>query len=284
MFLRCISILSLGLLGACGGTSISTAPLSGSGFAAAESNINLGSTFTLPATPRLVGDDEGLAIATQDIEIAISQESGRLDATIAGVTYTLISAGNGSYRLDENDQSNILTRLYVPFRTAEIVELYQRDGTQVNTSTLVFGYDSHPSDVSARRGTATMEGRTVMSARTGNSTGFGDGPVVLNVDFDTATLTGLVEISDSGYAGTPLRFPDVTFAMEASDISENSFAGAVSVAEGDLFGAFSQAQYAGRFYGKGAEAAGGTLVGRVDVEALDQPLFIEGAFLALETP
>lgn len=284
MFLRVVPIVCLTTLAACGGASTSNVvPLSDAGFAAPDRIIATGDSFKLTDTPRVIGDDGTLSLASQDLILNILEgDTPSVEAIIDGQTYILPFVGDGTYELIAPDTFVQAFRQGTPLGHAEMIEIFAVIGDDLNTSQVVIGFDTDPAEVASRRGTASMTGEVVLTARNGFDDGFGTGSVVLDVDFADRLISGEVNVTNEDSFGSDFAIPDATFAMDQTRITGNGFAGTIRLTSGDLGGTLSEATYQGRFFGADAQTAGGEFVGVLNVPDLDQPTFINGAFLATE--
>ena len=269
---------ALGLLGvaACGGSSSGGAgssgptvdPVSPAGFATASSAVTGGDTFQLQDAYRLLGDDEGnIVIDQQDVSYSISPDASTVTLVVEGETYVL-DAGFTGYEFSDGSTFITATRIFAPTPEAEIVDVFAVVDNELNDSSFVIGFDTAPAAVSARTGTAEMNGEAFLTAREGFELTAVDGTVTLNVDFDDNSIGG------------DINFFDGSLELERTAIVDNGFTGDVSVASGDIEGTLSNGIYDGRFFGSDASAAGGQIV--CQLSSGGETAFIEGAFLAVE--
>lgn len=282
--------LAIGIitLSACGGSGPSyngpaVMPVSAAGFATADSVVGRGAEFNVPNAVRFAGNSsESLTIETQPLNFTIAEDGSNVTATIDGVTYVVPPSG-GKYVYENGDDTIAINRVNYDLAEAEIVDVFSFINGTLNSSLLVIGYDTNPIQVAAASGTATMNGEVSITARQGFALVNGaDGPVVLNVDFDQNTISGEFDLSDDNFGENSLEILDSSYALEESSIVGNGFAGGISLTSGDIGGDLSNANYAGRFFGKDAISAGGHISAEVATEDSDLLILITGAFIATQ--
>lgn len=278
-------LATLGLLGvaACGGSSSSgptVVPVSATGFATANSAVTGGDSFEVDLAIRTLEAGDGTyVIDRQDISYSISADAQQVTLTIAGEDYITTFNGN-TYVYNEN--GNFVSAQIIDGRVPEavLVEVFALIDEQLNSSLLVIGDDTNPTEIAALSGTATMNGTIFIDARNESGDGFASGPLELNVDFNANSVSGDFSLEDDGFSAAEFTIPSSSFSLNATEIVGNGFEGSISQTSGDLEGTLSDAVYSGRFFGQNAPTAGGQ-IGAVVTADDDSTTVITGGFIAV---
>ena len=282
MIYRSISFVSLMTLAACGGSSSTgptVVPVSASGFATAESLVGRGDVFEVDQALRTLEIEDGVyVIDRQDIGFEIADDGSEVRVTIAGETYVTVPRGS-DYAYEDDNDFIFIQRIDTRVDEAEIVEVFALLDDNLNSSLIVIGDDTNPTEVAALNGGASFEGSIYVDGRNELGDGFASGAIELDVNFDSNTVAGGFNLEDSGSSSAEFIIPTSAYDLDRTEITANGFEGTISLTEGDIEGSISNATYSGRFFGQNAPTAAGQ-IGAV-VTAEDQSTtVITGAFIA----
>ena len=284
MFYRTISLTSLITLAACGGSSSSgptIVPVSASGFATAGAAVTTGDSFAVQNAFRAVQSDDGtFVLDSQDVDYSISTDGTEVAVTVAGVDYVTTFI-NGRYQFIDGDDFVTIFRVDAQVAEAELVEVLSFIDGNTNSSLVVIGEDTNPSEVASLTGSASLTGEIFVDARNQNGAGFASGPIELNVDFSDSSVSGEFSLTDNGFSVANFAIPTSSFDLDQTDIVGNGFAGSITQTSGDFEGTLSSAAYNGRFFGQDAPTAGGQ-IGAVVTDGDENVTVITGGFVVTE--
>ncbi len=239
--------------------------------------IQGGSSFATQDAKRFVIVNGTASLKDQTFEMSISDDGQTVYVTQNHKTFTLVNDGTGRYRGD----NALYFRQIVGSDVVETIFFSETTSGYYNGGHVVIGYQTDPAQVAARTGSASYSGQTFLTARTFALDGFADGNVFLTANFDTGSITGLMNITDSGDANADFVVPTTIVTINpsaVSNISGNGFdadlAFTVTPAPGDTV-TVDQSGLTGNFYGVNAIGIGATYwaTGTYNGDAL----FIEGA-------
>ena len=147
----------------------------------------------------------------------------------------------------------------------------------IESSFIVYGFDTDPTTISAETGTARYDGAIRVSGYQDGIARGASGNMSMTANFTDDTVSGSFNLgSMSGLTGAE------SYEMESTAITGNGFSGNISVVGSLQPGQTLQdAEYQGNFYGSDAEAVGGTIDMTIQ-DGAESPIFIQGGFVADE--
>lgn len=294
MLLRTLTALSLLALAACGGSGGPTIqPVASSGFASASDVIGRGDVFVVRnanfATSDVTDGNlvENQRLTTSDISMSIAEDGSSVTLVVEGETYTLLPNPTSlDYSTADGTPSGYLLRIFRPTTHVETIFFAADRDDRLRSGFFIAGFDTDPSVVAAQTGRATLNGEIDVLVKFNGRTGFGRGPGEIIVSFDADTLSGSFDL-ESASTPTQLRFPTSTLTLEQTRITGNGFAGSIDLdlleGPGNVPGlTFVNGAYEGRIYGSDAQSAAGTVTGNLTLDGFDEPVLLQGAFIATE--
>ena len=170
------------------------------------------------------------------------------------------------------------------FRFAEKSDASKWSAGYENVGSFVVGFATDPTELAARRGTASYSGTAFAEIFIGPDRDIGDGHFTLTADFDAASVAGDIALSDYD-SGDGNLFPDIALTLNengASNLTDGGFSGSSSDMSTALTHATSRLTqisdqgFEGHFYGPDGVAIGGTfwIEGTVDTD----PMVLQGGF------
>ena len=244
-------------LGACGKSS---GPIVAPQFAQPGDIVGPGSSFATQDVKRFVLVNGTNSLKDQTVNVRISNDGRTVYIEQNHKSFVLVDDGTGTFRGDnaiflaEVTGSSVVKTMY----------FLETTPGYLNSGSFVVGYKTDPIEVTRQPGTATYAGYAILNADTPTLFGFGKGPVTLDADFDSGTVTGTMQISDVGATGTTMTIPDTTVTINPGNvpnISGNQFdsnlAFTLTPALGDTASVI-QSGMEGAFYGVNAVGIGAT--------------------------
>ena len=280
-------------LAACSSSGTDVAPIAASGFANENTDFQAAYNFTISEPMRLLGDGEDLRLERIDgFSIEGTPGVGPIMLTIDGETYELERDPDRTWYRDltVGDMRYVFTDTIVGYEYAfggslfVLTTIEEEGGTDfiLNSGAFVSGYDTDPATVNVQTGTARFEGDISAALRNGYDDAFGRGDVIMNVDFNRAEISGLLQIEDNESENADFDFEPIVLILDRTSISGNGFTGTVSEGFADLDGELSNAGYEGRFFGPEAENVGGQFYGEIVPDNDRRSTFLEGNFVAAQ--
>lgn len=246
-------------------------------------------TLSLPGVPRFLREGpDNTRIENQDLTlIPATDDFESFEIILAsGESYTVsLMDGSASDYVNMNDDQAIFLSIFDFNDTAFLANVFvsvrgEDDLAQLNDGWIVFGQDTQPREVGARRGTAAYRGSAEATLRRdGFIDAFGFGDATLTADFDGGTVSGLITLRDAQQTGVGFAFSPVTVTLTEGVIDENGFAGDIDVTSSSFTSDVADGGYQGRFYGVDAAGVGGNFQGQLTSTVSVQPTFLIGAFI-----
>lgn len=236
-----------------------------------------GSSFATQDVKRFVLVNGTVSLKDQTIEISISNDAQTVFVTQNHKDYVLVYDGIDTYR----SANAMLYREVIGAGVVETIFFSENTSGYYNGGSVVIGYQTNPTQVADRSGSATYNGYTYLTARTPTLGGFAEGAVTLNANFNTGKVTGTMNIIDSAVSSADFVVPNALVAINpgnTQNINGNRFNTNMNItltpAPGDTI-SVDQAGLTGGFYGVDAAAVGATYWGTGSYNG--EALFIEGA-------
>ncbi len=268
--------------GSNGGANVT--PVASSGFATSGSTFNSNVTFTptnASYTVRERGGASSVSVEPANLELVFSQNGDRLSIRVDRFNYEMDE--NGPLAYSEISAGPTTEQLIIESvsgngdaKLARMTSIEEFFGDDVY---FVYGFDTNPTTVTALSGTAMYTGDVFAVANQVDNTQRAGGSITLNVDFNDNEVSGQLNLNAfSGLTGSSV------YDLSEADISGNNFSGTFVVSSSNPLDAGQSATdtiYDGRFFGTDGDAAGGG-IGMTITESGEEPIYVQGAFLAEE--
>ncbi len=289
-----VILLSLGL-SACGGGgggggsnsgggNANVTPVASSGFATSSSTFDSNATFTptnASYTTRTVGGTT-VAVNPATLELVFSQNGDRLSIRVGRFNYEMEE--NGGLAYIETSSGPTLEQLFIRSVSgngdAKLAQATSDGDVFGKDVYFVYGFDTNPTALS---GDVTYSGDVFAVANQVDNTAFAGGSntlpggsITLTADFNDNKVSGRLNLdSFSGLTGAS------SYDLSEADINGNNFSGTFVATSLDTGQSATDTVYDGRFFGTDGDAAGGG-IGLTITESGQQPIYVQGAFLAEE--
>lgn len=241
--------------------------------------IGPGSEFATQNVKRSVYVNGSQSLKDQTVSVRFSTDGQKVYISQNHKDYVLVNDGTGLF-------TNSVATFFLEDVSTDVDIAWFRESTPnySNTGAFIVGYHTNPAQVAAQNGTATFNGITTLDADTNTLFGYGYGQVALTANFDSNTLTGTMNIVDSGSSSTTLVLPDTTVIINPtsiSNISGNTFKADLGISFAATPGntaTVSQSGLEGGFYGVNAAGVGATYWATGTLNG--ENLYIQGALAA----
>ncbi len=289
-----VILLSLGL-SACGGGgggggsssgggNANVTPVASSGFATSGSTFDSNATFTptnASYTTRTVGGST-VAVNPANLELVFSQNGDRLSIRVGRFNYEMEENGALAY-IETAPQGFTREELFIRSVSgngdAKLAQVTSNGDVFGKDVFFVYGFDTNPTAITALSGDVTYSGDVFAVANQVDNTAFAGGTITLAADFNDNEVSGQLNLNAfSGLTGSS------SYDLSKADINGNTFSGTFVVSASNPLDAGQSATdtvYDGRFFGTDGDAASGG-IGLTITESGQQPIYVQGAFLAEE--
>ena len=284
-----VSLLSIVFVSGCGGSQTSVVPFSEAGFAQSGKQFEHGASFNLVG--RQIVDENGIRSFKDQVIFVeflgadpMTPSKSLVALTINGNRSLLESSASDRYFSADGQNFAFLQQYTTTANTATLAFIDYSDATTYSGGYEVVGFDTNPSAINNRAGTARYNGTAEFVFRGkvhgDRNLAFVFGNFSLDANFSNATVDGSFALTNINAHG--ISIPQSTWELNAVAINENGFTGTFAETSSTLAnsnGRLVNPLYDGRFFGANGEAVGGSITATLEFDSLS-PLFMEGAFLA----
>ena len=145
--------------------------------------------------------------------------------------------------------------------------------------------NTDPAVIGARTGTATYTGSGGINATTIDNSSYvsASGNATLNADFVNGTISGTMNVSDSGHSVGGFTVPSTTVTINQGTINGNGFSGTMSLTPADFnLQSVGTITYSGNFYEHNGTSVAANSSGTGVANGSGLQTIVNGGFIASE--